>query len=201
MSKLSEFDDAVRVGRWVYFLDCLLLVFMFGPIVLSLVLSLVNHDNIYWAFSAAAIITFPLGIMGFAKVSKMASDEDDSDYNDRLNKLIKESMAPPKKPAKLFTDAERDYEISCHKTLLIKGIISQEEFKKRVDEVNSKSENPYVYVPEKKPIDELPTENKGDIKASEKETIEILERYASLLTQGLITKEEFEAKKKELLHH
>ena len=202
MSKLSEFDEAARVGHLLYLLYAFFFSFMFAPLAIGGLLFWVKGNYLYWFISIGCVITFPLGIAGIKLVTKWSKDNDDPDPFYQLQqpkqKEYQEKKYIQEKP---FTDSERDYEISCHRNLLIKGMITEEEFIKRIKDVNAKSERPYP-IPEEKTEISISSAQASEQQSShdEREILALLKEYKSLLDSGVLTQSEFDKKKKELLN-
>ena len=77
--------------------------------------------------------------------------------------------------------------IEANRNLLVKGIITQEEFDNIVREINGTDKQ--FEKPEEKPLSQM----------SEDEIANLIIKYSEMKDKGIITEEEFEAKKKELL--
>lgn len=79
--------------------------------------------------------------------------------------------------------------IELNRSLLMNGVITQEEFDRRVAEINTKFDSE---TPEPQPATlETPL--------TEQQKIDLIQQYKKMYDEGIITLEEFEAKKKELL--
>ena len=89
-------------------------------------------------------------------------------------------------PTKTHSVESQEQRIENNRTLLAKGIITQEEFDQRVQEIKNEYKNT---IPKEKP--------KGQL--SEEEIADLIIKYNKMKDDGIITQEEFENKKKDLL--
>lgn len=108
----------------------------------------------------------------------------------RYKKIIQSSYQLYCEKYKKLSVEERDRRVEAQKNLRRKGVISQEEYEQSIRDLNIRCVD-YVE-PKQEKADNIES-------LTEDQKIEMLIKYKKLLDDGVITLEEYEKKKKELL--